>query len=127
MLNYIIFTVDLAFEQYFYLLPYELALAVCHFMCLNHKLPIEIERFWGFERDDRICELCRLNKLGDEYHYLFECTYFEALRRVYHPRDLSRRPNTVFFLNVVNTKDQDSLLVKRRNDNHSPGLLTCVI
>ena len=48
----------------------------------------------GGERNDRTCELCFLNKLGDEFHYLFECSYFEDQRRMYIPRVLSRHPNT---------------------------------
>ena len=47
-----------------------------HFRCLNHRLPIERGRFWGIERDDRICDICNKNQLGDEYHYLFNCTFF---------------------------------------------------
>ena len=70
----------------------DLAMAFCHFRCMNHKLPIELGRFWGSERDDRICELCRLDKLGDEYHYLFECSYFEEQRRMFLPRGLPRQP-----------------------------------
>ena len=29
------------------------------------------------ERDDRICELSSLHKIGDESHYILECTYFD--------------------------------------------------
>ena len=57
------------------------------------------------ERDDQICKTCGLNRLGDEYHYLFECTYFEEQRRMYLPRDLPRHPNTVIFENVMNSND----------------------
>jgi hypothetical protein len=31
---------------------------------------IERDRFWGVERDDRICDICTSNAMGDEYHYL---------------------------------------------------------
>ena len=41
-----------------------------------------------------ICELCFHNKIGDEYHYLIECSYFSDARRVYLPRNLLARPNT---------------------------------
>ena len=75
------------------------------------KLPIEIGRFCAVERDDRICALCRLNKLGDEYHYLFEYTYFEDQSKMCLPKDFSRRPNTVIFENVMITKDLHALLV----------------
>ncbi|MEW8548676.1 MAG: hypothetical protein AB2693_34680, partial [Candidatus Thiodiazotropha sp.] len=108
-LNYRIFKAELVFEQYFHLLPDDLASAVCHFRCLNHKLPIEVGRFWGVERDDRICELCRLNKLGDEYHYLLECIYFEEQRRMYLPRDLSMRPNTTIFESIMKSKELPAL------------------
>ena len=104
-LNYRIFKTDLVFEQYFHLRPNDLAMAFCHFRCLNHKLPIELGRFWGVERDDRNCELCRVNRLGDEYHYLFECSYFDEQRRLCLPRGLPRHPNTVIFGKVMNNKD----------------------
>ena len=41
-------------------------------------MPIEWGRFLGTSRDDRICELCFHNKIGDEYHYLIECSYFSS-------------------------------------------------
>ena len=88
------------FEQYFHLLPNDLAIAFCHFRCLNHKLPI-----LGCERDDRNCALCRVNRLGDDYHYLFECSYFDEQRRLCLPRGLSRNPSTVIFGKVMNNKD----------------------
>ena len=43
-LNYRIYKTELEFEQYFNLLPTDLATAVCHFRSLNHKLPIEYGR-----------------------------------------------------------------------------------
>ena len=47
-LNYRICWTELVFEQYFNLLPYDLA-ELCHFRTLNHKLPVEHCRFffWG--------------------------------------------------------------------------------
>ena len=56
--------------MYFNILPLDLAFALFHFRTLNHKLSIEQGRFRGVERDYRIYELCFLNKLGDEYHYI---------------------------------------------------------
>ena len=76
---------------------------------MNHNLPIELGKFWGSERDDRICELCRLDKLGDEYHYLFECSYFEEQRRMLLQKGLPRQPNMVIFNEVMNSKDKFAL------------------
>ena len=62
-------------------------------------MPIEWGRFLGTctVRDDRICELSSLHRLGDEYHYELECAYFEDLCKVCLPRDVFTRPNTVKF------------------------------
>ena len=44
--NYRIFKTELVLEQYFNLLPHDLATTLCHFRSLNHKLPVEYGRFW---------------------------------------------------------------------------------
>lgn len=104
-LNYRIFKYNFGLEKYFGLLPDDLALAFFHFRTLNHKFPIEWGRYEGIARDGRQCELCFLHKLGDEYHYVLECTYFDDLRRNYLPRDLISRPNTMKFENLMGSND----------------------
>ena len=47
-LKFRIFKTELEFEQYFNLLPNDLATAVCHFRSLNHKLPLEYGRSFFF-------------------------------------------------------------------------------
>ena len=79
-LNYRIFKQDLKLENYFNILPDDLAKSFCHFRSLNHKMTIEWGRFVGTSRDDRNCELCSLDKIGDEYYYLLECTYISDSR-----------------------------------------------
>ena len=32
---------------------------------MNHRLPVEQGRFWGVDRDDRICDLCNSSGLED--------------------------------------------------------------
>ena len=77
-LNYRIFKHELQIEKYLSILPSDLAIDFCHFRTLTHRLSIEQGRFWGVARDDRICELCFLDKLRDEYHYILECTYVDC-------------------------------------------------
>ena len=74
------------------------------FRTLNHKLPVEHGRFWRVDRDERICELCFSNRLGDEYHNLLECSYFVDL-----PENLVRRPSAIGFGEIMNTKDFPTL------------------
>ena len=80
-LNYRIFKNVHTFENYVTNLPYDLRKAVCYFRCMNHRLPIEQCRFWGVERDDHLCDWCNLCELGDEFHYLFKCTFFSDERK----------------------------------------------
>ena len=53
----------------------------------NHKLPVEIQS-WGMflkPREDRICIICNLGEVGDEFHYLARCTVFSEDRQKYIP------------------------------------------
>ena len=54
--------------------------ALCKFKCANHKLPIVTGRYEGLPVDERICTLCDIPDVGDEFHYLFKCNYFNDLR-----------------------------------------------
>ena len=76
---------------------------------LNHKMPIEWGRFVGTLRDDRICETCFLNKTGDEFHYLLECSYFEDARRVHLPRNLLATSNVDTFRRIMCPEDTQRL------------------
>ena len=44
----------------------------------SHPLPIEVLRFRGnkkeVKREDRKCTICNLDAMGDENHYLLQCT-----------------------------------------------------
>ena len=39
----------------------------------DHKLPIETGRRMGISCENRICNMCNLNKVGDEFHFITEC------------------------------------------------------
>ena len=108
-LNYRIFKQDFGFENCFNVLPDDMSKAFCHFRSLNHKMPIEWGRYLGTQRDDRICELCRLHKIGDEFHYMLECTYFDDTRNVYLPRGLTSRPNVNVFHDIMNSRDTQTI------------------
>ena len=104
-LNYRIFKQELKLEPYFDILPDDLSTAFCHFRSLNQRFPIEWGRIIRTARDDRICELCFLNKIGDEFHYMLECSYFEDARRVYLPRILTTACN----IDIMCTNDVQEL------------------
>ena len=104
-LNYRSFKPDFGFENYFNVLPDDLSKAFCHFRSLNHKMPIEWGRYLGTQRDDSIYELCRMHKIGNEFHYMLECTYFDDTKNVYLPRSLTSRHNVNVFHDIMNSRN----------------------
>ncbi|CAL4081602.1 unnamed protein product [Meganyctiphanes norvegica] len=54
--------------------------AVCKLKCANHRMPIVSDIYSNVPVDERICNICQLNEIGDEFHYLFKCKYFNKHR-----------------------------------------------
>ena len=81
--NYRIFKCEFGFETYLTKLPIKLREFFTKFRCRNHKLPIEQGIYAGIAKDERLCTLCDLNEMGDEFHYLFNCTHFSLVRKTH--------------------------------------------
>ena len=45
-----------------------------------HSFPIETWRWKSIEKDKRACTLCIGNQVGDEKHYIFNCTHIELVK-----------------------------------------------
>ncbi len=46
----------------------------------NNKSPINIVRYKGLNREERSCNTCNANVIGDEFHVILECTNEEIVR-----------------------------------------------
>jgi hypothetical protein len=71
----------------------------------SHKLNIEVGRWHKpnpIPRNERLCTFC--NCIEDEFHFLFECKLYTALRRKYLRPVYWKRPNILKFSNLMNTK-----------------------
>lgn len=99
-------------ENYLSLVPSSVYKFILKFRTCNHKLPIEVGRYTGVDRRYRICGICDLGDVGDEYHYLFKCsnTNLVNLRQsvlpMYYQRDLSIFK---FYQFMQNQKDEQLL------------------
>ena len=63
------------YEQYLDILSgYSCIQDFIYFRLCNTYLPIE---------NTKTCRLCNANQLGDEFHYLFSCPFFQDTRRKY--------------------------------------------
>ena len=74
-LNYRLFKQSFACEDYLITLPQRYRTIFLRFRTCNHRLPIQRLRQFGIDRNLRVCTLCNKNDIGDEFHYLFKCSY----------------------------------------------------
>ena len=82
-LNYRAMTVVKKTQTYILDLPKKYVYILCKFKCANHHLPIVEGRYTNIPVYERTCTLCTTDDIGDEFHYLFNCTFFHAQRVKY--------------------------------------------
>ena len=85
---------DISLERNIVSLPESFAFILIKFRCSNHKLPIEQGRKFGIERENRICQKCNLNSIGDEFHLIFECPSVQVERNMFIPSYFTRVKST---------------------------------
>ena len=66
--------------------------------------------YLSIDRSERICDLCNKEELGDEFHYLFNCTFFKDERKKFIPEYLYNVPNTISFSELMNSDDKYVLI-----------------
>ena len=47
----------------------------------SHRLNVETGRYQNIDRRNRLCTLCNLEDIEDEFHFILKCPHFEALRK----------------------------------------------
>ena len=48
-----------------------------------HNLNIETGRFYNLDRHERVCSMCNLNVVENEYHFILQCEKHIDVRRRY--------------------------------------------
>lgn len=86
-------------------------ISLSRFRCSAHKLMIEEGRFRGIDRDARICPMCSMNIVEDEYHFLLVCPVYRELRKIHLPKYYCRWPSKYKFIKLLN-EDRDNVLRK---------------
>ena len=69
----------------------------------NHRLSVETGSWDGTDFNARLCTQC--NILEDEFHFVLQCTRYNALRHKFIHSDHSTRPNMLKFIQLLNTED----------------------
>ena len=66
------------------------AIKLCRSRTTKHYLSIETVRCRNVDRENRYCNICNYQELGDEYHYVLKCS------------SLNKKKNANrFFLNML--------------------------
>ena len=67
-------------EKYTEIIPEHLKKALIQFRMGTHKLPVNNRKHFNVPRADRHCTNCDKSVMGDEIHFLYECTKLNNLR-----------------------------------------------
>ena len=97
MFYYKLYKQTFDFEKYFDILPYSKYFIFAKFRTCNHKLTIEIGRYTNTPRQERFCTRCDQRCIGDEFHYVLECSKLKSLRTKYLSIIYTARPNILKF------------------------------
>ena len=100
------------FKQEKYLMLPNIAdrINICKFRCRNIKIPVVIHGYTNRNNpviayEDRICDLCDKNELGDEYHYILECPVFQNPRNRYLSDFYVRNPSRGKFVLLLQSSN----------------------
>ncbi|MES9884249.1 MAG: reverse transcriptase family protein [Sedimenticola sp.] len=103
--TYNLFKTENKFEPYLINLTTAKFLPIVRFRTSNHKLPIETGRWNNIDVANRKCILCTANNIGDEFHYLLECDFFNIERKKYVKKRFYHRPNILKFQELMQTNN----------------------
>ena len=73
------------------------------FRTCNNRLPVNVGRYTGVNREERICNLCNENAIADECHVLLKCSNDDLVRwrDMYIPSYYTLRPTNFKFVELV--------------------------
>ena len=109
-LNYRAMTVSKQTQKYILKLPKRYAYALCKLKCANHRMPIVTGRYQKIPVHERICTLCQMRDIGDEFHYLFKCTFFHAQRAKFIMQYYYTHPNMQKMQQLFESTDYNDIL-----------------
>ena len=111
--NYYLYKQNIKLENYLVKLNKKQHSALLKYRLSNHRLPAETGRWENTPLDERKCNLCTKQDIGDEFHYLFICNYFQAERKQFlksYFYDFYKRPNVIKFKELLSTDNVKDLI-----------------
>ena len=109
--NYSLLKDNVNLEYYLTNLPKHAYIPLLKLRVSNTAFPIETGRWLNrhVPYNERYCIFCQ-NQLGDEYHYIMECTHFINKRKQFIKPYYITNPNIIKYNQLFNTKTIETLL-----------------
>ena len=98
------------FESYLNdIVPRNLRIALTKLRISGHSLRIHTGRYDRTERNLRICQICNCQEIEDEYHFIFQCRPYQALRSRYIKNYFIRRPSMYKLIELLSSQNKNEL------------------
>ena len=108
-MHFALFKDNLGCESYITKLNGASLLNMFKFRTCNHRFPVETGRWENIALENRKCELCPKNDIGDNFHYLLTCPFFEPQRKKLINSYFYARPNVVKYKELLNITSEPKL------------------
>lgn len=76
----------------------------------NKSASLEIGRWNNTPREDRKCGLCEANQIGDEFHFVLECSALSHLRKKLFINYYLKNPNILKFRTLMSSSNHVILI-----------------
>ena len=96
-LSYRLYTEDFGMENYFRISDDKKSLLLVYLETWIITFPLKGGRWQNISRENRKCHLSKSGNIGDEFHYLFKCTWFDSDRNILLANKFVKRPNNIKF------------------------------
>jgi hypothetical protein len=112
LVSYVMFKSDFECEPYMYSVNnIHHRKSLSRFRTSSHDLYIESGRYNNIPRENRLCKLCNMNVVENEYHFLLACPLYKQLRMLYLPHYYCSWPTKQKFTSLMSSSSR-SLLQK---------------
>ena len=105
-----LFKENLSFEFFLSTMPRNAYIPMIKFRTSNFKLPIETGRWSNVSIHERKCNLCATNDLGNKFHYLLTCPFFENDRKELLEPYYFIRPNIIKYKELLTSRNKMVLI-----------------
>ena len=109
--TYRLFKNNLILEKYLTIVDIDIfRRALCMFRVSSHNLRIESGRFENIDRLMRICQLCTLKQVENEFHFCLVCPVYQEMRKKFLPSFYYDLPTMTKFTLLMRSQNRDTLL-----------------